>query len=261
MTSWITVPLRRKDEKEVERPYYFQVGSDEFSTQFAGYLYAHMYARSNSRKLFVNDQTNAISANYMLLREPFRVPSETEFTDSIVPSSTNLSGRPNRILSFLSNLKPEQLREAANEVFQWTDGMKKQLETLFSDGGLPTKYDIGINFSQGTVQAYVDAAKAAVIRLGLEEPTVFIAAPAIQTADFRKRAPESWKVYSIPETQPTSRLQARVRQTEYIRFLAELYALQGADSTFMPLSTPVGRFLFLTAKNPVSIDTQRFTFF
>ena len=261
MTSWITVPLKRKSEKESERPCYFQVGSDEYSTQFTGYLYAYMYARNNSKKLFVNDQTNSISANYMFLREPFRVPAETEFTDSIVPLSINLSGRPNRIIEFLSSLTPEQLRDSASKVFQWTDGMKKQIDTLLADGGLPTNYDIGINLVQGTVQAYVDAAKATVIRLGIEAPTVFISAPATQVADFKRRVPETWKVYFVPETPPTTRLQARIRQTQYLRFLAELYALQGAESTFMSLSSQVGRFLFLTAKNPVSIDTQRFTFF
>ena len=261
MTSWIRAPRIKKAEEETVKPFFFKVDdTGDFCGQFNSYLYSYMYSRANGRPLVIYDQGNSIGANYPLLREPFEIPEGVEYSDSILPTAINMSARQSRLVEFLSTLGQDQLVEAGVSAFQWTTGMTSAMEELLAENGVPV-CDIGIHITQGTVLSHMDAAKAHVAKEKLEAPNVFVVAPAIQLADFKRRAPPSWKIHTISERSPTTRVPARIRQLEYVRYLAQLYALQSAGFTLVSLMNAIGKFLFLTSNNCTSVDTQRFSFF
>ena len=263
MTSWIKVPLKKADE--TERPYFFQVNTsgDDFCVQFNTYLYAYMYAKSNNKKLVIYDKSNSISANYELLREPFRLPSGVDYSDSILPSAISLSGRQSRLVNFLSSVVPDDLSEAAANLFQWSDNMLLEIETLIKSMSIPEEFDIGIHIPQGQVSIYIETVKTQVKRAGLVNPVIFVVAPALLIQEFKRRADPSWRVTFLPDTrQPASRVASRVRLAMYTQFLAELYILQSAPVLISSLADSKGRFLYLTSKGTfVSTDTQTFRFF
>lgn len=259
MTSWIRTPFKKVEEKE--RPFFFQLSDGDTCSQFILYMYAQMYAVSLAKPLFIYDRGNSVSANYELLKETFIIAEGVQYTDSIMPASTSLSGRQvSRLLPFLTPLSVQQIKEAAQKVFQWAPSMLRDIHQNIANVVVPTNIDIGVHLSAvsdvRSIETYI------IGKSKTQNPNIFVASdsPAL-IAEFSRRSPPSWNVFFLTPVNPTARPTQRIRVEMYKQFMTELFLLQSANQVLGSLTTSVGKFLFLTAKNFQSIDTDVFKFF
>lgn len=248
MTSWLQVPRAKKGEP-APRPLFFQAANTSYTADFLGYFYAKLFASRANKELHVYD--TQISPGYGLIQNSFEHEGVT-FVDSIPPSSISLSGQQNRLLEFLVSLKADDFHKGAEEFLQWNASMLKTIEANDVEG----PFDVGVHLARNVpVSLYISAVKQA------KATSIFVLADTPDLlSEFRRRADKSWNIVDIPPI--SGRPTGRSGLQTYTNFASSLYVLQGAPKVISVLSSPVGKFLFLTNRTAFqSLDTNTFTFF
>lgn len=248
MTSWLQVPRAKKGEP-APRPLFFQAANTSYTADFLGYFYAKLFASRANKELHVYD--TQISPGYGLIQNSFEHEGVT-FVDSILPSSISLSGQQNRLLEFLVSLKADDFHKGAKEFLQWNASMLKTIEANVVEG----PFDVGVHLARNVpVSLYISAVKQA------KATSIFVLADTPDLlSEFRRRAEKSWNIVDIPPI--AGRPTGRSGLSTYTNFVSSLYVLQGAPKVISVLSSPVGKFLFLTNRTAFqSLDTNTFTFF
>ena len=259
MTSWLKVPRAKKGEP-APRPLFFQATNTNYTTDFLGYFYAKMFASKANKELHVYD--TPISPGYGLIQNTFE-HEEVNFVDSILPSSISLSGQQNRLLEFLVSLKSNDFHQGAQEFLRWNPSMLNTFqETIrLNDLESPASFHVGVHLARNIpISLYISAIKQGISKQG--ECSIFVMADSPDLlSEFRRRADKSWSIVDIPP--PVSgRPGTRGALQTYTNFLTGLYVLQQAPKVISALSSPVGKFLFLTNRSTFnSLDTNTFTFF
>lgn len=248
MTSWLQVPRAKKGEP-APRPLFFQAANTSYTADFLGYFYAKLFASRANKELHVYD--TQISPGYGLIQNSFEYEGVT-FVDSIPPSSISLSGQQNRLLEFLVSLKADDFHKGAEEFLQWSASMLKTIEANDVEG----PFDVGVHLARNVpISLYISAVKQA------KATSIFVLADTPDLLnEFRRRADKSWSIVDIPPI--TGRPTGRSGLSTYTNFASSLYVLQHVSKVISILSSPVGKFLFLTNKAAFqSLDTNTFTFF
>jgi len=248
MTSWLQVPRAKKGEP-APRPLFFQAANTSYTADFLGYFYAKLFASRANKELHVYD--TQISPGYGLIQNSFEHEGVT-FVDSIPPSSISLSGQQNRLLEFLVSLKADDFHKGAEEFLQWNASMLKTIQANDVEGA----FDVGVHLARNVpISLYISALKQA------KATSIFVLADTPDLlSEFRRRADKSWNIVDIPPI--TGRPTGRTGLQTYTNFASSLYILQGTPKVISALSSPVGKFLFLTNKTAFqSLDTNTFTFF
>ena len=272
-------PLPKKDSL------FFETDSAGFCAQFNNYLYASLYAKSLKTRLYVNDTSNSLSIRYPLLRNTF-VPvadlSDVQFTDGQILTASSMKNRVIPLRVFLSTVSPSNLRTAARSIFEWNDTLLEKMVKLVDH--LPSEIDVAVHMRAGdkiitgemrplTVEQYVREVEAYLRSSKKQSFNVFLMSDSPERIEeFTKKAPSSWKVYTLRS--PISMgghvqrffnaAPARERMDSYISFMAELYVAQRVPRIFCTFSSNVGRFLYLTADDRttvVSMDEPKFAAF
>lgn len=248
MTSWLQVPRAKKGEP-APRPLFFQAANTSYTADFLGYFYAKLFASKANKELHVYDTT--ISPGYGLIQNSFEHKGVI-FVDSIPPSSISLSGQQNRLLEFLVSLKADDFHKGAEEFLQWNSSMLKTIQANDVEG----PFDVGVHLARNVpLSLYISALKQA------KATSIFVLADTPDLLnEFRRRADKSWSIVDIPPI--TGRTTGRSGLPTYTNFVSSLYVLQRVPKVISILSSPVGKFLFLTNKTAFqSLDTNTFTFF
>jgi hypothetical protein len=248
MTSWLQVPRAKKGEP-VPRPLFFQAANTSYTADFLGYFYAKLFASKANKELHVYD--TAISPGYGLIQNSFEHEGVI-FVDSIPPSSISLSGQQNRLLEFLVSLKADDFHKGAEEFLQWNASMLKTIQANDVEG----PFDVGVHLARNVpISLYISALKQA------KATSIFVLADTPDLLnEFSRRADKSWSIVDIPPI--TGRPTGRSGLPTYTNFVSSLYVLQGVPKVISVLSSPVGKFLFLTNRAAFqSLDTNTFTFF
>lgn len=248
MTSWLQVPRAKKGEP-APRPLFFQAANTSYTADFLGYFYAKLFASRANKELHVYD--TQISPGYGLIQNSFEYEGVT-FVDSIPPSSISLSGQQNRLLEFLVSLKADDFHKGAQEFLQWNASMLKTIEANDVEG----PFDVGVHLARNVpISLYISAVKQA------KATSIFLLADTPDLLnEFRRRADKSWSIVDIPPI--TGRPTGRSGLSTYTNFASSLYVLQRVPKVISVLSSPVGKFLFLTNRAAFqSLDTNTFTFF
>ena len=248
MTSWLQVPRAKKGEP-APRPLFFQAANTSYTADFLGYFYAKLFASRANKELHVYD--TQISPGYGLIQNSFEHEGVT-FVDSIPPSSISLSGQQNRLLEFLVSLKANDFHKGAEEFLQWNASMLKTIQANDVEG----PFDVGIHLARNVpVSLYISAVKQA------KATSIFVLADTPDLlSEFRRRADKSWSIVDIPPI--AGRPTGRSGLPTYTNFASSLYVLQRVPKVISVLSSPVGKFLFLTNRTAFqSLDTNTFTFF
>lgn len=248
MTSWLQVPRAKKGEP-APRPLFFQAANTSYTADFLGYFYAKLFASRANKELHVYD--TQISPGYGLIQNSFEYEGVT-FVDSIPPSSISLSGQQNRLLEFLVSLKADDFHKGAEEFLQWSASMLKTIEANDVEG----PFDVGVHLARNVpISLYISAVKQT------KATSIFVLADTPDLLnEFRRRADKSWSIVDIPPI--TGRPTGRSGLSTYTNFASSLYVLQHVPKVISVLSSPVGKFLFLTNRAAFqSLDTNTFTFF
>jgi hypothetical protein len=248
MTSWLQVPRAKKGEP-APRPLFFQAANTSYTADFLGYFYAKLFASRANKELHVYD--TQISPGYGLIQNSFEHEGVT-FVDSIPPSSISLSGQQNRLLEFLVSLKADDFHRGAEEFLQWNASMLKTIEANDVEG----PFDVGVHLARNVpISLYISAVKQT------KATSIFVLADTPDLLnEFRRRADKSWSIVDIPPI--TGRPTGRSGLSTYTNFASSLYVLQRVPKVISVLSSPVGKFLFLTNRAAFqSLDTNTFTFF
>jgi hypothetical protein len=238
------------------------VANTSYAADFLGYFYAKMFASKANKELHVYDIYTPISSGYGIIQKTFEYEN-VSFVDSILPSSISLSGQQNRLLEFLVSLKPDDFHQGAQEFLRWNASMLDTFQEIIRLNNLesPASFDAGVHLARNIpISLYISAIKQGISKKG--ECSMFVMADSPDLlSEFRRRADKSWNIVDIPPP-VTGRTGGRGALQTYTNFLTGLYILQQAPVVFSMLSSPVGKFLFLT--NPTtfnSLDTNTFTFF
>jgi hypothetical protein len=279
MTSWIHVS-RRKSEEEKEKSYLFQTEEGETAAQFTSYLYAQMFSKNNGRILNVYDKSSLISANFELIRSTFADVSGVQTADSILPTAIGVGTKHQvRLLPYLSGVGLDAIRSAAATVLQWKPAMLQEIEGTIKMAKIPTEYDFCVhlrgqpsnlmtNSRPVSVATYVQAANDAVKSLKLGRPPVIfvLSEGGALFEDFKKRVDVTWKLHNLGALSifDTRRPSPRTRMLQYTQYLTELYVAQRCPLIISSLSSPTGRFLYLTCESVAQfrgLDTNMMTFY
>jgi hypothetical protein len=266
MTSWIRVAPKKMTDDAV-RPFLYKTGSAELADEFNQYFYATLYSQSVKRPLYVYDMANPIGPSYALIKETFVGVPETSFTDSMMPNATTLNPHDGtRAIPYVNSLPRDELQTLAAGVLEWSPSMLKEISLIRTRANLPDVIDVGVHMvSKGVrpsdvssvVAAYLDAVRQVDTRLGNPASlNVFVAAEqSVLLQDFVTKAPRSWRIYTIPQTNMNvngfsvvtfDRQQLRVRLEAYNEYVAILSCLQTSENLITSLSSDVGKFLFMT---------------
>jgi hypothetical protein len=270
MTSWIRVDRRKPEDKE--RSYYFQTDDLDIAQQFTSYAYSVMLAQSNGRPLSVYDRSNPIALNYEMIHKTFRDISGVSFVDTALPASISLGSKNSgRILPYITGIPVSALKSKARSILQWSPAVQQEVALLKTLGQFPAKLDVCVhlrnqpsNSTLGsrvvTVQNYIQALEQRF--KGSTTLSVFVIAESPLLLDeFRRRVNSAWNLFSISPQTETSRPTAKVRIQLFQNYLAELAIAQTCPLIVSTLTSPTGRFLYLTSNettNFVSLDTNTF---
>ena len=279
MTSWIRT-TRKKPDEEKEKSYLFQTEDGDVATQFTSYLYAQMFAKNNGRLLNLYDKSSLISANFELIRSTFADVSGVVSIDSIIPTAIAIGLRQQvRVLPYLSGVGLDAIRSAAATVLEWKPSMLRDIEATIKTSRIPTEYDFCVhlrsqpsnlmtNSKPISVTTYVQAANEAVKTLKLGRPPVIfvLSESGALFEDFKKRVDMTWKLHNLGAVSifDTRRPSARTRMLQYTQYITELYVAQRCPIIISSLSSPTGRFLYLTCESVAQfrgLDTNMMTFY
>ena len=252
MTSWLQVPRAKKGEP-APRPLFFQATNTSYTADFLGYFYAKLFASKANKELHVYD--TQISPGYSLIKNSFEY-EQVNFVDSILPSSISLSGQQNRLLEFLVSLKADDFHKGAEEFLKWNTEILDTIQDTIQANNVEGPFDVGIHLARNIpISLYISALKQGKV----SSIFVFADTPDLLN-EFRRRADKSWNIVDIPPI--VGRPTARTGLQTYTNFVSNLYVLQRVPKVISVLSSPVGKFLFLTNRSSFnSLDTNTFTFF
>ena len=278
MTSWLRVPPPTK-QAEVQKTYFFETTEDGLCNNFNHYLYAHLFSLAEGKPLQVYDRTNAVSANFPVIHNTFVDVSGVSFIDSMASRASSIQRIMRRVLENARGIPLENLRSAAQHVFQWNPSLVEKLADIIQGASLPPSFDAGVHiraadattsrdFRTGvTVDQYVAAVRAIQKKSGKTKMAVFAMTDSpTRLGEFVKKADPSWKVYSISNPSLSAGVTTRVTNTTrlgaYTYFMAEIMVMQSISDIACRLSNNVGKFLYLTVEHPdriFSLDASRFS--
>jgi hypothetical protein len=278
MTSWISVPHRRKEARE--RFYTFQTDEEDFCTQFNQYLYAALVAKRAGLPLKVYDQSSSVSIHAPILKRVFQDGSGIEFVDTIQPNGISLNRvQTNRILSSLEGVPQEEFRTLASQILEFNSETRSRISELVPKT-LPLPLDLGVHIRSGApfggravpIAAYLDAVKDFQKRSKKTKINLYLfCETAAAYTEFRLKADPSWTVYGEPYeaslfaaySGPSFKnLGTRQRLAAYDRYVADLSVLQTIPDLIGTMSSSVGKFLYLThpgLSSFKSLDVQTFS--
>ena len=283
MTSWIHTPrIKKTEEGPKVRDYFLTVEGGDFASYYVSLFNAHVFSNVNGRALHIYDKSNPISVSYSILKEAFEPVPNVSYVSEMMTGVTVLAGRSDpRYATVLPRLSKESLRLAATTVLTWSPALLEKVQATLADRRLPDEFDVGVHIRQRNrfdtlrapgAAAYVGAVEDYARRLKRNNLSVFVLStdPA-DFAEFQRLAPTSWTLFQVQPNVSTirgsnltsfNRQNSAIKLNAYVEHVSELYCMQRAAHVISTLSTDVGRFLYLTATEPVafrSLDVQTYS--
>jgi hypothetical protein len=282
MTSWLKVPLKKKDEGPVKlRPYFISLQEDEFCSHFNTLFYSQLYAKTNVRDLIVYDMSTVISPSFSLLQETFAPVKGVEYASEMKPSVNIIRPKDGqRYGPVISALSQPDLRSAARAVLTWNQKTLEKIQASLEENRLDGDYDVGVHIRSPVrfdrvrapaIQTYVDAVQGVADKLKKNDLTVFVMVDDLsQFESFAKAAPKTWVLSAVRPRNSLvrggrvgtmNRQNSGTKLAAYVEFLTELYCMQRSKNVICNLSNDTGRFLYLTAEADSlrSLDTPAWT--
>jgi hypothetical protein len=282
MTSWLKVPLKKKEEEPVKaRPYFVSLQEDEFCSHFNTLFYTQLYAKANLRDLIIYDMSTVISPSFSLLQETFAPVLGVEYASEMKPSVNIIRPKDGpRYGPILSALSQEDLRSSARSVLTWNPKILERINAAMEENRLANEYDVGVHIRSPvrfdrvrapTIQTYVDAIQGVADKLKKDDLTVFVMVDDLtQFESFFKAAPKTWIISTVRPRNSLvrggrvgtmNRQNSVTKLAAYVEFLTELYCMQHSKNVICNLSNDTGRFLYLTggADSLRSLDTPAWT--
>lgn len=266
MTSWIRVAPRRPVQNT---SMLFETTDGGLCGNFNQFLYAYEYSLKEGKPLQVYDLANPVSVAYPLLKNTFVDVSGVTYIDGMIPSASSTRRVIDRVMANAQATPIATLRKHAQQMFQWNPNFIPVLQNILSAVKLPETFDLGVHIRLSktsdrktlVVDDYIKAAKAA--QGSKASFTIFLMSDSSTAiSEFKKKAPSSWKIYTLPATIPNAEgyvqaqfnsAIARIRLTAYQTFMAELLVMQSISNIVTSFSNNVGRFLYYTVEYPENI--------
>jgi len=258
MSSWgIQAPRKRVGTDTLV----FVATEAGFCSQFNSYLFHVILAKKEKQKLYLVDQYSAL--RYSFLQRSFLLPSIVE-PIPIVP--VKVQSRAKQIMAALSTMTHEQIRAEAAQLFRLSPELSQQIAVERAKYAFPT-FDLGVHIrsgdkiTTGEMGAISLERYAAEIRSSaphsvfvmtdtpsLREGLKVILEPKIQVYGLEFKSPCSTHVQGEFNLAPRA-----VKEDAYVQFMTELNIMQEIPVIVCTLSSNVGRYLYVTAK-----DIRRF---
>ena len=257
MTSWLKLNVVKPIEKK--NTLLFETTDRGFCSEFNQYLYAVLYAENEGIPLIINDTVNAVSIRFPIIRETFVKPSGIAFTDSQILSATSLKKRIPQMKEFLKEIKPENFRFVARDLFQWNPSFLEKVENILSTSSLPSTYDIGVHIDSEMktipINKYIDEIKSYQAKQKKNKLQIVVMTDSPEKLlEFKVKKDPSWTIYSLGVPPfDFNTINSRTRINAYLNFIAELVLIQRAEHIVCSLLSNVGRFLYLTAEDSTSV--------
>lgn len=248
MSSWLAqAPKKRQD------PIVFSTSEAGFCSQFNDYLYHFILAKKKAQKLFLVDQRRYPFYNSFLL------PPNVELAST---PPLNVSSYAKQILATLSTMTNEQIRAEAAELFRLSPAFAQQIAAERAKYAF--SFDVGVHIrsgdkiTTGEMRAIPIEAYAAEIRKsspkrvfvmtdnpGLRETLKGLLGAGVEVFSLEFKSP-----CATAHDQGTFNLAPKAEKQEaYLQFMTELNIMQEIPRIVCTLSSNVGRYLYVTAKD------------
>jgi len=254
MSSWGTQAPRKRIGNDA---IVFVATEAGFCSQFNTYLYHVILAKKEKQKMFLIDKYSALKDSF--LQRSFLLPSMVE-PISAVPE--NVKSYAKQILSILSNMTPEQIRAEAANLFRLSPSLSQQISAERAKYDFPL-FNVGVHIRSGDKittgeMGFIPIEKyAAEIRRhspksvfvmtdspSLHEALKMILEPSIQVYGLEFKSPCSTHDQGVFNLAPKA-----AREEAYVQFMTELSIMQEIPRIVCTLSSNVGRYLYVTAKD------------
>lgn len=278
MSSWFSkVAAKAKATAEPETKTFFtMITEDDPATQYLDLLYCYLYAQSQKGELRVYDHSNPVSPQLGFFTAAFEDLPGLRYIESRDLRSKMLYQKEGTYMPYIRTLSVDTLREAAEKFFRLkpvkleevTEAYKRLSVLSFSKGvttpsipeEVPAAYDCAMYIQGGpkAVAPYIGSIKALQQKMNAATMNIFVLMENESVLkELAAQCDPSWTFYTVPvHPDPISRSQkvaTRVRLENYTQFLAEITMLQLTPNLILPLSTPIGKFVYLTCLEPENV--------
>lgn len=257
---------------------YWKASKSGYGTNFQSFLIGYLFAKYKKQPFFINDTTSNISESYHLIQDTFKNQPNVKFTQK--KGISIFDDKIHEINTYLISLDTSIICEEAKRVFTLNSGLEEKINILKQD--IP-QIDIGIHIRMGDkittgemkvieLQKYIDAMYEYKSILQKDAINVYIMTdnPNIIDAIKQKIDPtisifnlQSEHLFSGGHNQREyNMLNSNIKYSLFVHFMTELTILQAASSILCTFSSNIGRFLYMTCKNPhmvKSLDIPHFT--
>jgi hypothetical protein len=228
-----------------------------FCSQFNNYLHHVILAKKEKQKLFLIDKYSALKDSF--LQRSFVLPSIVEPVPTV---PANVKSYAKQILGILSNMTPQQIRAEAAALFRLSPKLSQDIAAERAKYVFPS-FDVGVHIRSGDkvttgemrlipIEKYAaeirrHAPKSVFVMtdtLNLREELKAILEPNIGVYGLDFKSPCSTHVQGEFNLAPKA-----VREEAYVQFMTELNIMQEIPRIVCTLSSNVGRYLYVTAKD------------
>ena len=265
------------------KAFFYQTMDGNPGVEFLNILFAHLYAKKQGGILNILDQSDPIRPLDGFYTTCFEDLSGIRFVDSRVARAQNLNPLEKAVLPAMAAYSVNELRAAADVLFRLRQGRVSQiLQTVArmplralrsGDAGVvgrpaqvqPEKFNVGVYLPEGGrggSTAVLAALRDIQAKQRLPELNIFIVGAAGGLTDtvlgeLKRGLAASWTLYTPLARMPNESSSARTRRRDQLdgwsAQLAELSVLQNLPNLVLPLSSGVGKFLYLTAADGTAI--------
>ena len=270
MSSWIQQPLEKGIPAD---SLYCSTSTSGYGSNFFNFFMCYLYARSQTKTLYLKDTKNNITDSFHLILDTFQELPGINYTLKNGITVQQLYG--NELKKFCVALDEDFLKSEAKRIFKLQPGIQKKIDVLKK--GIPS-FDLGIHVRTGDkittkemtkipLDYYLKQISDFQVASGKTKLNIYLMTDsAAVIAYFKKKTNPSWNFISIPSpiTNQDGHFQNQfnsypivVKMDAYIHFLTELQILQKCPTVLCTFSSNIGRYLYLTGGADVrSLDTQ-----
>ena len=252
MSSWV----RQEPRKRLAQDAILFIATEAgFCSQFNNYLYHFILSKKKKQKLYLFD-----ARRYPFLHDSFLLPPNVELIPTLPAAITS---HAKQILGTLSNMTNEQIRAEAAELFRLSPALSEQIAAERAKYAFAT-FDVGVHIrsgdkiTTGEMQTIPIEMYAAEIRK-YSPKRVFVMSdnPGLRET-LKELLGSSVELFSLEFKSPctgaheqgTFNMAPKAKKEEaYVQFMTELNIMQEIPRIVCTLSSNVGRYLYVTAKD------------